>query len=177
MVSVNAAGCVQLTQSATLSVVQQDQCLDAVINGTLGKYRCDMDNDEIPDICDDDIDGDGKKNPLGIIRSEKGNCSYGADNVNVNIFAQLFKQGGELCQLDNCSFVSNPTQDDVNVNRIGDVCEQSSLVIAAENLSEQEGDQDKDGIVDSQDACPTIPELYNTIQDSDGCPEIGVQDQ
>jgi hypothetical protein len=34
-------------------------CLEAKLNGTLNTtYKCDMDKDGIPDICDDDIDGD-----------------------------------------------------------------------------------------------------------------------
>ncbi len=36
-------------------------------------------------------------------------------------------------------------------------------------------DSDGDGIPDSQDLCPTIPETYNGIQDTDGCPEIGTE--
>ncbi len=36
-----------------------------------------------------------------------------------------------------------------------------------------ENDKDKDGIRDAFDACQNIPENYNTIQDGDGCPEIG----
>ncbi|HOG15061.1 MAG TPA: hypothetical protein PK674_00585, partial [Candidatus Absconditabacterales bacterium] len=35
-------------------------------------------------------------------------------------------------------------------------------------------DEDGDGIPDHLDACPTIPENYNGIEDSDGCPEIDV---
>ena len=37
-------------------------CENAMKNGTLSQYKCDQDKDEIPDICDDDIDGDGVKN-------------------------------------------------------------------------------------------------------------------
>ena len=35
-------------------------------------------------------------------------------------------------------------------------------------------DTDGDGIVDSKDACPVIPELYNGIEDTDGCPEYDI---
>ena len=34
-----------------------------------------------------------------------------------------------------------------------------------------DGDIDKDGIVDSKDVCPTVPEDINGVNDSDGCPE------
>jgi hypothetical protein len=37
-------------------------CFDAMLNHTLSKFKCDMDKDNIPDLCDDDIDGDGYKN-------------------------------------------------------------------------------------------------------------------
>ena len=34
-------------------------------------------------------------------------------------------------------------------------------------------DSDGDGIADIYDACPTLPEDYNGIQDTDGCPDGG----
>lgn len=34
-----------------------------------------------------------------------------------------------------------------------------------------DGDIDKDGIKDSKDACPAIPEQINGVSDDDGCPE------
>jgi hypothetical protein len=36
-------------------------------------------------------------------------------------------------------------------------------------------DIDKDGIKDSDDLCPTIPETWNGINDYDGCPELGME--
>ena len=41
------------------------------------------------------------------------------------------------------------------------------------STKELENDKDKDGIRDAFDACQNIPENYNTIDDGDGCPEIG----
>ncbi len=32
-------------------------------------------------------------------------------------------------------------------------------------------DRDKDGIPDEQDRCPTLPEMFNDLEDDDGCPE------
>lgn len=47
--------------------------------------------------------------------------------------------------------------------------------------SKAEGDQDKDGVPDSEDACPTQPEDLDDYEDEDGCPELdndgdGVED-
>src|SRR5205085_1637480 len=39
-----------------------------------------------------------------------------------------------------------------------------------ENLA-REGDRDGDGIADSFDQCPDIPENYNGFEDLDGCPD------
>ncbi|MBP6085684.1 hypothetical protein KA478_00435 [Patescibacteria group bacterium] len=37
-----------------------------------------------------------------------------------------------------------------------------------------EKDSDGDGIVDSKDSCPLVPEAYNDILDADGCPEYDI---
>jgi outer membrane protein OmpA-like peptidoglycan-associated protein len=34
------------------------------------------------------------------------------------------------------------------------------------------GDRDNDGILDKDDACPDDPEVYNGIEDTDGCPDV-----
>jgi hypothetical protein len=41
-------------------------------------------------------------------------------------------------------------------------------------LNDPDRDTDGDGISDSKDACPTIPETINGIDDADGCPEYDV---
>lgn len=46
---------------------------------------CDMDKDKIPDSCDDDIDGDGVKNLIGIVQNTYPNCAFTGENVNFDI--------------------------------------------------------------------------------------------
>lgn len=41
-----------------------------------------MDQDQIPDMCDDDIDGDGIKNLIGIIIDEYDDCHIDQKNIN-----------------------------------------------------------------------------------------------
>jgi hypothetical protein len=50
-----------------------------------------MDDDKIPDICDDDIDGDGVKNLIGIIKFENADCSMGENNIDVPILAPHYQ--------------------------------------------------------------------------------------
>ncbi len=88
-----------------------------------------MDKDGIPDICDTDIDGDGKLNLLGIINFENKDCSYGINNSentndkgNNNINQEtITKHYQGVCSLDNAPFYINPDQLDLNEDGIGDV--------------------------------------------------------
>ena len=54
----------------------KDICNRYYTNGKIENFHCDMDKDGIPDICDEDIDGDGQPNLLGLILWEKADCSY-----------------------------------------------------------------------------------------------------
>jgi hypothetical protein len=53
-----------------------------------------MDKDTIPDLCDDDIDGDGATNRMGMITKENADCSITTGNTN----QQLLQQCQQACQ-------------------------------------------------------------------------------
>jgi hypothetical protein len=67
-------------------------------------------------------------------------------------------QDGE--DLDNCPFVENPEQEDVDQDAFGDICD-------PDDSEPEESDTDGDGIVDKEDACPDIPENINGTEDKD----------
>lgn len=46
---------------------------------------CDIDKDKIPDSCDDDIDGDGVKNLIGVVQNIYPDCSLTGANINRDI--------------------------------------------------------------------------------------------
>ena len=169
--SVEVNKCVALINQWTVHIKSVDACEIALKNNTLSKYKCDQDKDWIPDICDDDIDGDGIKNLIGIISHENKDCSISADNINVNIFKQQFW----VCSLDDCPFVSNPEQADLNNNGIWEICESVMLsLLNSSHISDNwsdvaltlDKDKDLDWIPDSRDDCADIP--WNS---ANGCPE------
>lgn len=69
----------------------------------------DLDKDSIGDACDDDIDNDSIKNPIGIVDDE--------GKIDIS---------KRTADMDNCLFIVNPDQKDVNENSIGNVCENSN---------------------------------------------------
>ena len=164
--------CIDLETTSTLVAVDADTCFDAMINGSLWKYKCDMDDDWVPDICDDDIDGDWIKNLVWIIKYENSDCSITTDNINYDIFLSH----KNICSLDNCPISDNLMQLDVNNNWFWDSCD--SMVVSISSIIGNDSnynsalDFDWDWIIDSLDSCPNIPEKYNWVQDYDGCPEI-----
>ncbi len=168
--------CIDLETISTVVATQQDICFESKTQWTLSKFSCDMDNDWIPDICDDDIDWDWIKNLIWIIKYENPDCSITSENINWDIFLSH----KNICSLDNCPIFANESQLDVNNNWFGDACDTIANEIAKNlnnwwnsNLSNNV-DSDNDGIIDALDLCVNIPETYNWIQDIDGCPEIGL---
>lgn len=163
--------CVSLDNMATIAVANNDVCLEAKLNWTLNQFKCDMDKDGIPDICDGDIDWDGIANLIWLIDFELPDCKITSDNVNYDIL----KLHNNVCSLDNCPIYENKDQMDLNNNGRWDQCDNIfNLLNNADYLNNWIVDSDGDGIPDHLDACPEIPENYNGIEDSDGCPEIWI---
>jgi hypothetical protein len=85
---------------------------------------------------------------------------------------KVFKKHIGVCTLDNCPFTANSTQSDINNNGIGDICETFSKDLLNQidkNADLQRNyDQDKDGVPDSIDRCPSIP---GALKDN-GCPVL-----
>ena len=168
--SIEINRCVALMNQWTVHINSVDLCENMIKNKTISRYKCDQDADWIPDICDDDIDGDGVKNLVWIITRENSDCSVTSDNINEWIFKRQFW----VCSLDNCPFELNSDQMDLNNNWIGDSCE--SMMVDMLNSSYDgdldqtaftiEEDSDQDWVVDSEDECPYIP--WNS---KNGCPE------
>lgn len=176
--------CLFLQSQSTLAVNGVDFCLNAKITGTLKNLKCDLDKDGIPDVCDDDIDGDGTKNIVWLLKYENSTClsnSSGTNNVdngaldkdNTDI-ESLKKQLQWSCSLDNSPFSANPDQRDLNNDGLGDV---GNGWIAALVWQDPDAPSDRDGdtIPDFKDLCPDIKETFNGIDDFDGCPEIGTE--
>ena len=161
--------CTYLKNQATIVVNGLDSCLEAKIQGTLNtRYKCDLDGDKIPDICDIDIDGDGIQNLLGLINFENKNCAY-ENNTNINQ-ETLIQHYKNVCSLDNAPFKDNNNQLDLNQDGIGDILDTIPNIGSWETI-----DTDGDGIGDNKDICPTIQETRNSIYDTDWCPEIGLE--
>lgn len=166
--STTLSTCNTLTAQATIAIQWQDRCQEAVLDGSISQYQCDLDQDSIPDMCDDDIDGDGVKNSVWLIMFEQEGCVIDNNNIDPTLIQEHI-QG--ICLLDNCPFVSNADQDDLNNNGIGTACPDLQPTDNGTDGSE-ENDRDNDGYTDNRDACPDVAENFNGFEDLDGCPEV-----
>lgn len=152
-----------LVNQATILIKWQDICM-----GDLSRFKCDMDKDWIPDVCDDDIDGDWFKNFLGLIKYETPSCNMD-NNIHNSLLIGEYNLASRWGWIDNAPFHRNTDQTDINANWVWDLLESHNWSGAAYSII---WDSDNDWIPDSSDACPSIPENYNWISDADWCPEI-----
>ena len=175
---ININQCSYLKADMTLYVKWYDFCMTKKSNWDIDKYKCDMDKDSIPDICDDDIDWDWVKNLLGLINYESNDCSleiFGneKDNNLKQLSVDMLKKHFQwVCSLDNAPFDVNKSQEDLNIDGIWDVM-WKDINWNEEKISMFVGDSDGDWIFDYEDKCMLIQETYNWLNDTDWCPEIG----
>ena len=144
---------------ATVNVIGNELCVT-------NTGFCDLDQDNIIDMCDIDIDGDGVENMLGLVIGENEQCLFTPAVIDQEIIEEQIERIKNWEEIDNCPFRANEDQRDSDDDALGDLCDDS------DEPRPEDSDEDGDGIKDDKDACPEIPENKNGIEDLDGCPEI-----
>jgi hypothetical protein len=129
-----------------------DGVVDAVDNcpNNANADQADMDHDGIGDACDPDRDGDS-------VLNAQDNCpnTPNADQLDTDADGK-----GNVC--DNCPNVSNPSQTNSDSDTYGDACDNCPTATNQNQLDTDgdgqgdvcDGDDDNDGMIDLQDACP-----------------------
>lgn len=87
-----------------------------------------MDRDTIPDICDEDIDGDETNNLMNLILYERSSCVIDDDNTNLPLKQYEHQQAASGVKIDNCPFTVNKDQADDNRDGYGNVCQTTDQV-------------------------------------------------
>ncbi len=111
-----------LPNTATVTVIWRDRCRDSSV------YKCDMDRDTIPDICDQDIDWDETDNLMWLILYERSSCIIDDDNTNLPLKQYEHQQAATGVKIDNCPFTVNKDQADDNKDGYGNVCQTTDQV-------------------------------------------------
>ncbi len=172
--------CDALQAHSTIAVASNDMCLSALLDGSLSSYTCDMDEDNIPDICDQDINNNWKINIQWIIKSEPEDCNYTCDNLNLDLIKKYYLDKDFVYkwnEKDNCWL---ETATELNVGGLDSDLWWGFWSLINDCLSKldlDDLDTDWDGVSDLYDQCVNLPETYNWYLDNDWCPEIGYDDQ
>lgn len=129
--------------------------------------QSDIDNDNIGDVCDDDIDGDGILNVDDNCPMTTNSDQSDIDNDGIGDVCDPDTDGDGILNVDdNCPLLANIDQEDNDNDGIGDLCDP---------------DDDNDGVLDTVDNCPTMANSDQSDVDSDGLgdvcdPELTVND-
>ncbi len=126
-----------------------DNCPD-VPNPAFDGAQPDLNGDGEGDACDPDLDGDGQLNledtcPMSAGEGDAGACFPDADGDGISELDPL--------AADNCPFVANPDQADLDGDGLGDACDP---------------DGDGDGVINRLDNCPGDANAEQIDQDRDG---------
>ena len=111
-----------------------------------------MDKDTTPDMCDDDIDGDGYSNPVGILNRENEDCSIG-NNLNTPLLEQYSSHSNNDPSIDNCPIKSNPDQLNTDNDQYGNICDPQPDT----PNTNSNNDNDNDGTPNHLDSLPNVP--------------------
>ncbi len=153
-----------LIMESTINVLWNSACVT-------NDWFCDFDEDGIVDQCDDDIDGDGVANLLGILIWENDACRFTKWVIDLERLQDQISRIKTWEPFDNCPFSSNSSQEDADEDAYGDACDSQPWENDGE-VDEDEKDTDGDWIIDKEDACPKLAENLNGKEDADGCPEL-----
>jgi hypothetical protein len=135
-----------------------DDCFameDEIPSDAYDPQQRDLDGDGVGDACDPDADGDGLDNldddcPLD---DGEGECNRDSDLDGVPDYDL---EGAETLPLDNCPYVENEDQSDLDDDGVGDACDP---------------DTDGDDVPDSADNCPLVHNRGQEDWDRDGVGE------
>ncbi|MFA7284396.1 MAG: PKD domain-containing protein [Candidatus Absconditabacterales bacterium] len=142
----------QPSYGGQITVNGVDKCLGLLKTSGQKPFKCDMDKDSTPDMCDDDIDGDGYSNPVGILNRENDDCSIG-NNLNTPLLEQYSSHSNNDPSIDNCPIKSNPDQLNTDKDQYGNICDPQPNT----PNTNSNNDNDNDGTPNHLDNLPSVP--------------------
>ena len=157
--------------TVNLSDVDDDGVEDIVDNckNTQNSDQSDYDSDSIGDVCDDDIDGDSITNSIPYDGTGEDKCpfeyaSISQDSDQDGCIDNLDQDGdGVLDRTDNCIYVQNPNQANMDGDAQGDACDAD---IDGDNVTNVAPIHVSNGT--GQDLCPYV-NATGKDEDLDGC--------
>jgi len=157
--------------TVNLSDVDDDGIEDIIDNCkyTPNSNQLDFDSDSIGDVCDDDIDGDSISNSAPYDGTGEDKCPFEYANSTQDsdldgCIDNLDQDGdGVLDRTDNCIYVQNPNQANMDGDAQGDACDGD---IDGDNVTNVAPIHVSNGT--GQDLCPYV-DATGKDEDLDGC--------